>query len=168
MTNSDKSPKKSEFDNVNGFETEDQRTVLQFAQDIEKYLEKHGDNKLTSKRNLIAAKNALERCNLPLTSIVFHQEVRRQLDNGSDNVVELEISPPVSITIAELRNLYTSVSAQCDMDKELLKKLKSKYTSNLKEIRSELEDISQKHKEYKQRQTKKRLDKLEELLRKTI
>lgn len=165
---SDNQNKKTEFDNINGFEAKKERTVLQFAEDIEKFLEKHAENKISPKRNLIAVKNALEKCNLPLTSIVFQQEVKKQLANGSDESIELEISPPVSITIAELCTLHAPVSCQCDIDKEVIKELKSKYTLNLQQIKAELEEISERHREYKKRRSLKQLNDIEELLRKTI
>ena len=132
----------NEFDLVNE-EIEasfsEKQETLEFAKNVEKFLSQRQNRKFATKRGILEVKKALQETNLPLTSLVFEQEMKRHLHKHKKN--ELTISPPVCITIAELRTGKMTCETQCDLAKADLKNVRKQYIRSMKEIKDEIQKL---------------------------
>ena len=113
--------------------------TLEFAKNVERFLSQRSNRKFATKRGILEVKKALQGTNLPLTSLVFEQEMKRHLHKHRKN--ELALSPPVFITIAELKEGKSSCQTQCDIAKDDINNVRKQYIQSMKEIKDELQRL---------------------------
>lgn len=108
----------------------------------------------TSKDKLKKVRNALNDCNLPLTSLIFQQEAKLQMKNKYE-CDRLSFSPSVSIEVADMRDNKVNSCVQCDMNDDLLNDMILKHVKSLETIKDELNYIKEKY-YTKQKQRKRK------------
>ena len=128
-------------------EVSSNQDAIEFVKNVERFLSKKGNKKFATKNGMKAVRDALRETNLPLTSLVFEQEMKRQLKHHKKN--ELSISPPVHITIKQLIEEKTSTASQCNLAKSDINKLRKKYIDSLTEIKREIEKVYEKRRQKK-------------------
>ena len=136
----------------------EQQEALKFAQNVEKFLSQRKNRKFATKRGILEVKKALQETNLPLTSLVFEQEVKRHLNKHKKN--ELALSPPVFITVADLREGKQSLETQCDLGKDEIRNIRKQYIHSMKELKDELQMLYDKRHQKKLIRIKKAEQKL--------
>ena len=127
-----------------------QREAL--AHRIDDFIKRYSEKIPTPPVRLKEARDALSKCNLPLTKFIFEQESRLAMARY-DQDVPVEVSPSVAISIVSEKKKYRTLPTQFDsIDHDKPKRLVKKMIESLQMIRDDLQKIAEKYQRHKEKQ----------------